>query len=34
MPQKQNTTGLVWFRNNLRVRDNAALYQAVKNTQR
>ncbi len=30
MPQKQNTTGLVWFRNNLRVRDNTALYQAVK----
>ena len=27
--QKKKTTGLVWFKNNLRVRDNKALHEAV-----
>ncbi|CAH8283367.1 deoxyribodipyrimidine photo-lyase [Mariniflexile fucanivorans] len=28
MQEKQNKTALVWFKNNLRVRDNSALYEA------
>ena len=31
MQEKQNTTGLIWFRNNLRTNDNASLEKAVKN---
>ncbi|MCL4163680.1 UNVERIFIED_CONTAM: hypothetical protein GTU68_064699 [Idotea baltica] len=29
MQQKQESTGLVWFRNNLRVNDNSSLYKAT-----
>jgi deoxyribodipyrimidine photo-lyase len=31
MQEKQNNTGLIWFRNNLRIRDNASLEKAVEN---
>ena len=31
MQEKQNNTGLIWFRNNLRTNDNASLGKAVKN---
>ena len=31
MQQKQKNTGLVWFRNNLRVNDNISLYKATQN---
>ncbi|MFT6699204.1 MAG: deoxyribodipyrimidine photo-lyase [Porticoccaceae bacterium] len=31
MQEKQNNTGLIWFRNNLRTKDNASLEKAVEN---
>jgi deoxyribodipyrimidine photo-lyase len=31
MQEKQNNTGLIWFRNNLRIIDNASLEKAVEN---
>lgn len=31
MQKKQNTTGLIWFRNNLRTQDNKAVAQAIAN---
>ena len=31
MQQKQKDTGLVWFRNNLRVNDNISLFKATQN---
>jgi deoxyribodipyrimidine photo-lyase len=31
MQKKQNTTGLIWFRNNLRTRDNISILKAVEN---
>ena len=31
MQKKQNNTGLIWFRNNLRTEDNASLKKAVEN---
>ena len=31
MQTKQKNTGLVWFRNNLRVHDNSSLYKATQN---
>ena len=34
MQKKQNSTGLVWFRNNLRVQDNYVLNEAIKNHKR
>ena len=29
MQEKQNNTGLIWFRNNLRTQDNASLKKAI-----
>ena len=29
MQKKQKETGLVWFRNNLRINDNCSLYRAI-----
>lgn len=34
MQEKQNNTGLIWFRNNLRTEDNASLEKVVKNCDR
>ena len=34
MQKKQNTTGLIWFRNNLRVNDNVSLKKAIENHKR
>ena len=31
MQEKQNKTGLVWFRNNLRTQDNVSLKKAIEN---
>ncbi len=31
MQKKQNTTGLIWFRNNLRTKDNISILKAVEN---
>ena len=31
MQEKQNNTGLIWFRNNLRTNDNASLRKAIEN---
>ncbi len=34
MQKKQNKTALVWFKNNLRIRDNASLHQATQDYQK
>lgn len=34
MQKKQNTTGLIWFRNNLRTQDNKSIQKAIKNHNR
>ena len=31
MQEKQNNTGLIWFRNNLRTQDNSSLKKAIDN---
>ena len=34
MQKKQNKTALVWFKNNLRIRDNLSLHQATQDYQK
>ena len=34
MQKKQNKTALVWFKNNLRIRDNSSLHQATQDYQK